>query len=187
MKIKTMSPLRSAMTGPTDGRLIVIAPLGYRLRAGGKLLYRQPAYLWVTDPPLSLEEAVQGYIWRWEEEVNFRDEKILLGVGQAQVRHPESVARVPAWQVAAYSALLWCAQTLGEPGANTALPRPKWRSKEPPLRASTASLINQLRYDAWASAIRPETLQGFWDETSPDQKPEKLNTSLPAAIFFATK
>jgi hypothetical protein len=186
MKLKTMIPLRSAMTGQTDGRLIVIAPLGYRLRAGGKLLYRQPAYLWVTDPQLSLEAAVQGYVWRWEEEVNFRDEKTLLGVGQAQVRHPESVGRVPAWQVAAYSALLWCAQNPGEPGTGTTLPRPKWRSPEPPQRASTASLINQLRYDAWASAIRPETLTGFWNETVPNQKPEKHNPSLPGAIFFAT-
>lgn len=180
-----MAPWRSRRTGPVDGRWIVMAPLGYRLRAGGKLLYRQAAYLWVTDPGLSLAEAVQGCVWRWEQEVNFRDQKTLLGVGQAQVRHPQSVVRLPAWQVAAYSALLWCAQKRGEPAQFLCLPRPKWRGQAPPLRASTASLIHQLRYDAWAGAIRPETFRGFWDHPGPEQKPEKLTPSLPAAIFFA--
>ncbi len=185
MKIKTLGPLRSTLTGSADGRLIIIAPLGYRLHAGAKLLYRQPAYLWITDPQLSLQEAVQGYVWRWEEEVNFRDEKTLLGVGQAQVRHPQSVARVPAWQVAAYSALLCCAQSLGQDGIPP-LPRPKWQGKQPPRRPSTATLINQLRYDAWASAISPDSLRGFWSQTHPDQKPTQSPTSLPAAIFFTT-
>lgn len=186
IKIKTVSPLRSKMTGGKDGRLIVIAPLGYRLRAGSRLLYRQPAYLWVSDPQLSLEEAVQGYVWRWEEEVNFRDEKTLLGVGQAQVRHAQSVERVPAWQVAAYSALLWSAQSWkGEQSAQATLPPPKWRRQAMPARASTASLINQLRYDAWANSIRPETLSGFWNETPADQKPTKPDAALPGAVFYA--
>ena len=30
--------------------LVVIKPLGYRLRKGSKLLYRQPAFLICTDP-----------------------------------------------------------------------------------------------------------------------------------------
>ena len=187
MKIKTLGPLRSALTGGADGQLIVIAPLGYRLHAGGKLLYRQPAYLWVSDLELSAQEAVQGFVWRWEEEVNFRDEKTLLGVGQAQVRHPHSVERVPAWQVAAYSALLWSAQTLGDSEPDQAqLPLPKWRGKEKPPRASTARLINQLRYDAWAAALGPQTLNGFWTARSAAQKPEKLTASLAGAIFYAS-
>jgi len=185
MKIKPMAPWRSRRTGPGDGRWMVMAPPGYRLRAGGKLLYRQPAYLWVTDPGLSLAEAVQGCVWRWEQEVNFRDQKTRLGVGQAQVRHPQSVGRLPAWQVAANSARLWCAQKRGEPAQVLCLPRPKWRGQAPPVWASPASLIHQLRYDAWAGAIRPETFRGFWDHPGPDQKPEKLDPSLPAAIFFA--
>jgi hypothetical protein len=187
MKIKTLEPLRSALSGGTEGRLIVIAPLGYRLHAGGKLLYRQPAYLWVTDRTLTLEQAVQGYIWRWEEEVNFRDEKTLLGVGQAQVRHPQSVQRVPAMQVAAYSALLWSAQTWGGtdhgPGE---LPLPKWRRQAKPTRASTGRLINQLRHDTWAAALQPETLSRFWSASPATQKPEKLPTSLASALFYAT-
>lgn len=185
VKIKTLAPLRSKITGPQDGRLIVIAPLGYRLRKDSRLLYRQPAYLWVTDPEMTLEEAVQGYVWRWEEEVNFRDEKTVLGVGQAQVRHAQSVERVPAWQVAAYSALLWASQSWSQQAGETRLPLPKWRAKEKPARASTASLINQLRYDAWSQAIRPETLSGFWKQTAADQKPLKPFDALPSAVFHA--
>ena len=185
-KIKTLSPLRSKMTGGQDGRLIVIAPLGYRLSAGSRLLFRQPAYLWVSDPNLSVEEAVQGYFWRWEEEVNFREEKTILGVGQAQVRHAQSVERVPAWQVAAYSALLWAAQTHGADQASAAsLPLPKWRGQEKPPRASTGRLINQLRYDAWASSIHPDALRGFWTTNAADQKPPKPNDSLAGALFYA--
>ena len=58
MKIKTMAPWRSPMTGPLGRRWIVVAPLGYRLRAGDKLLSRQAAYWWRTDLGLSLAEAV---------------------------------------------------------------------------------------------------------------------------------
>jgi hypothetical protein len=186
MKIKTLSPLRSKMSGDIDGRLIVIAPLGYRLRTASRLLYREPAYLWVSEIHLEIEEALQGYVRRWEVEVNFRDEKTLLGVGQAQVRHPNSIERVPAWQVATYSALLWAAQThTGQPEEPAQLPKPKWRGKRPPARASTPSLINQLRYDAWASAIKPEAFNHFWSASPLDQKPLKLPLSLPSCIFNA--
>jgi hypothetical protein len=55
-------------------RVVVIAPVSYRLRQGSKLLYRPPAYLICTDPDLPLEPLVQEYLWRWDIEVNFRDE-----------------------------------------------------------------------------------------------------------------
>jgi hypothetical protein len=83
--------------------LVVIKPLGYRSRTGGKLQYRQPAFLICTDPTLSLELLVQAYVYRWEIECNHRDEKSLLGVGQGQVRNPEAVRRLPQLQVAGYS------------------------------------------------------------------------------------
>src|SRR6202142_4711296 len=103
-------------------QLVVIAPLGYRLRKGSKLLYRRPAFLICTDPELDLRSLVQGYIQRWGIEVNFREEKTLLGVGQAQVRNSDSVESVPALQVASYAMLL-----LSMARANgDALPAPKW-------------------------------------------------------------
>jgi hypothetical protein len=43
-------------------RVVVIAPLGYRLTQAAKLLYRAPAYLICTDPKLPIETLVQAYL-----------------------------------------------------------------------------------------------------------------------------
>ena len=64
-------------------QLMVIRPLAYRLSANSKLLYRKPAYLICTDNQMSAEKMLQNYIWRWEIEVNIRDEKTLIGCGKA--------------------------------------------------------------------------------------------------------
>jgi hypothetical protein len=48
---------------------------------------------------------LQAYFDRWQIEVNHREEKDSLGVGQAQVRSKHSVPRQPAFAVAAHSAL----------------------------------------------------------------------------------
>jgi hypothetical protein len=66
-------------------QVLAIKPLGCPLTVGGRLLYRQPAYLIGTDPQMAVQEFLQHFLWRWDIEVNFRDEKTLLGVGQAQV------------------------------------------------------------------------------------------------------
>jgi hypothetical protein len=66
-------------------QLVVIKPLGYRLRKGSRLLYRQPAFLICTDPNPDLQTLVQAYVDRWEIECNHRDEKSLIGVAQGQV------------------------------------------------------------------------------------------------------
>ena len=106
-EIKTLNPLRWRAAGKEhDLRLIVIAPLGYRLTKHSRVLYRKAAYLICTDSDAFIQEVIQAYVWRWDIEVNFRDEKTLLGVGQAQVRHERSVENVPALAVAAYAMLL---------------------------------------------------------------------------------
>jgi hypothetical protein len=46
-------------------QLVVIAPLGYRLRQGSKLLYRKPAFLICTDDGMELVALLQGYVQRW--------------------------------------------------------------------------------------------------------------------------
>jgi hypothetical protein len=185
MKIKVLGPVRSRLTGAAEVRVVVIAPLAYRLRARGKLLYRQPAYLLISDPDLSLAEAVQGYVWRWEVEVNFREEKTLLGVGQAQVRHAQSVERVPVLQVAAYSALLWAAENTTAP-ERPAVPAPRWRRyTASAARPSTATLLNQLRHESWAGSVQPQSLRGLWDRHSQDHNPTKLTTNLASAVFLA--
>jgi hypothetical protein len=84
------------------------------------MLYRKPSFLICTDPDASIREILHAYLWRWDIEVNFRDEKTLLGVGQAQVRDERSVEYVPALAVAAYAMLLTSAtQAYGPPAAPT--------------------------------------------------------------------
>jgi hypothetical protein len=85
---------------------------------------------------------------RWEIEVNFRDEKTLLGVGQAQVRHPESVCRAPIFLVACYGMLLWSSIYLfGDRRTEAFAPLPRWRTDEP-NRPSTRDLIRLLQQQA---------------------------------------
>ena len=127
--IKTLAAVKWRPAGAGKVlRLIIIRPLAYRLRQGDKLLYREPAYLICTEAALPLAEVLQAYLWRWGIEVNFREEKTLLGVGQAQVRNGRSVQAVPALQVASYAMLLLAgAQAFGTEATANSLPAPKWR------------------------------------------------------------
>jgi len=183
-RIKTLGPLRWRAAGQQqDLRLIIIAPLGYQLTRHARVLYRQPAYLICTDPAASIPEILQAYVWRWDIELNFRDEKTLLGVGQAQVRHVRSVENVPALAVAAYAMLLTSAtQTYGPTGQPKSLPAPKWQRKQR-LRASTPSLLNHLRHEVWAQAIR---FSSFPSQHSAYTKPQKFEPSLEGTLFYAT-
>jgi hypothetical protein len=143
-------------------QVVVIKPLGYRLRQGSKLLYRQPAFLICTDPHLGLPTLVQGYIYRWEIECNHRDEKSLLGVAQGQVWNPQSVRRLPQFQVAGYSLLL-LASLLSSGFQRTAeyLPLPKWRRKA--IRPSLLDLLALLRDQIFARASETPPLLNFDD------------------------
>ena len=154
-RVKTITPvLWKASGAQCPLRLMVIAPVGYRLSKGSKLLYRQPAYLICTDPNLSLSQVLQDYLWRWGIEVNHRDEKQIIGVGQAQVRAPQSVDRQPAFAVASYAMLLLtAARAFGTDATQNDLPLPKWRANQPRTRLSTQDLIRQLRSEVWAYGI----------------------------------
>lgn len=130
--------------GSRPMRLVVIRPLRYR--AHGHTLYRQPAYLLVSNPNVPVAEAVQAYFYRWEIEVDQKDEKDLLGVGQAQVWSDTSVDRQPAFHVAAYAALLVAAiKAYGMNTISAAGRLPLWREHKPPTRLSVAHLITNLR------------------------------------------
>jgi hypothetical protein len=161
-------------------RLIIIAPLAYRPRQGARLLYRNPAFLICTDPKLPLDKVVQYYFWRWDIEVNFRDEKSLLGVGQAQVRKAQSCQSLPALQVAAY-ALLLLAAARTNPGE--LLPPPKWRARRKPERVSTQRLLQNLRFEVWGRGLGLSHFSGFSPPATSTQTPEKLLQALPSAIL----
>jgi hypothetical protein len=57
----------------------------YRKTKAGQVNYREEAYLLCDDNNLSAKKLLQAYFDRWQIEINHRDEKSILGVGQAQV------------------------------------------------------------------------------------------------------
>jgi hypothetical protein len=185
LRAKRLTPLRWRAAGQHhDLQLIVIAPTPYQLSHHGKQLYRKPAYLICTDPHAPLQQVVQHYLWRWDIEANFRDEKTILGVGQAQVRTPAATQNVTAIAVAAYALLLLAAEQCRQHDLPIQhLPAPKWR-RQPTLRATTMSLIQNLRYELWARSIHSST---FMHSTSPNTKSEKCLPPLDSALFFASR
>lgn len=183
-KIKTLAGLRTRMDGGRqEYRLVVIAPLGYRPRKSSRLLYRKPAYLLCSDPTLDIQQILQSYIWRWEIEVNFRDQKTLIGIGDGQVRNQNSVELLPQLQTAAYSLLLLAAEQTTKEAVS--LPLPKWRKSVPPQRPTTTMLLNQLRHDLWATQIHPRHFSGFASNASQNANQEKYTFNLPSALFTA--
>ena len=160
-------------------QVMVIAPLRYRLSKGSHLLYRDPAYLICTDSDIPADKMLQAYLWRWNIETNFRDEKTLLGTGQAQVRSPSSVEAVPQMMVASYSLLLlagiklWGVKGMPQPGI-----MPKWQNPNKKLRASTNDLIKKLRSELWADSIASTNLSDF--VAKQDSNRSLLNIKIPA-------
>jgi hypothetical protein len=186
-EVKTLGPLRWRAAGEMDLRLVVIRPVGYRLRKGAERLRTQPAYLICTDPDLPLADLLQEYIWRWDIEVNHRDEKTILGVGQAQVRNENSVGHIPATAVAAYAMLLLAAIKAYGPGGKPAvIPEAKWRKPGKKQRPSTQDLINELRRELWSRAIRPEVLTDFMNIAHGNTKSLKSTPDLCSTLFSAT-
>ncbi len=184
-EVKTLAPIRWRAAGEMDLRLVVIRPVGYR--KGARRLYTQPAYLICTDPGLPLEELLQEYIWRWDIELNHRDEKTILGVGQAQVRNENSVQHIPATAVAAYAMLhLAAIKAYGKGGKPTAIPEAKWRKPSKKQRPSTQDLINELRRELWAKAIRPEILTDFINKAHGKAKLIKYQPDICSSLFAAT-
>lgn len=125
-------------------RLIVIAPTPYRKSKSKKLYYRDPAYLLTTDLRSSPKQLLQIYFDRWQIEVNHREEKDTLGVGQAQLWNATSVPKQPVLVVAAYSALLLASlQAFGAERGTAYAQLPKWRRSA--RRPSCLDLITLLR------------------------------------------
>jgi len=160
-------------------QVMIIAPLHYRLSLGSKLLYRQPAYLICTDPTVPADEMLQAYLWRWGIETNFRDEKSILGTGQAQVRNPASVKAVPQMMVAAYSLLLLAGiKQLGLKGHPPLENIPKWQDPSKKHGASTNDLIKLLRLELMGDAIASNNKNDF--VANPTLERSRFNIHVPA-------
>jgi hypothetical protein len=140
-------------------RLFVVAPTPYRKRKSSKLYYRQPAYLLTTDLRHSAPQLLQIYFDRWQIEVNHRDEKDTLGVGEAQLWNLEAVPKQPALVVAAYSALLLASlQAFGTERSDAFQALPRWRRKA--HRPSCLDLVTLLRKELVDHPENPQSL-GF--------------------------
>jgi len=142
-------------------RLIVIAPVPYKLSKNSHLNYREPAYFLTTDPRTSIKLLVQACFDRWQIEVNHRDEKDILGVGQAQVRSEQSIPRHPALAVASYSMLLLAALKSFGPGrTGDYLDHPKWRQNGS-KRASFLDIVTKLRSEIDEASVSHLLPQNF--------------------------
>lgn len=164
-------------------QLLVLRPMPYKLTKNGPINRRQPSYLICTDPKADPKTIIQRYIWRWDIEVNFRDEKTLLGVGEAQVRSAESVENTTALGVASYAALLAAAHHCGqELKKENRVDTPKWQTRKP-QRPTTMNLIQNLRMEMLAQSI---PFSGFALGHRENTKPEKWMPHMLSAMKHAS-
>jgi hypothetical protein len=82
--------------------------------------------------------------------------------------------------VSAYALLLLAAvKAFGANGLPQVLPPPKWR------RATTAMLLNHLRFELWSRSIATANFSHFPARPAPAAKSEKYLPNLPSALFYA--
>jgi hypothetical protein len=210
LRYKIVSPvLWQKGTGKKRCRLFIIAPLRYRKSKNSKLLYRDPAYLLVTDEDIPEKYLLQYYFLRWDIEVNHRDEKSLFGLGDAQVRSPFSVERNPQFTILVYSLLLLASMNAyGATRTDDYLPLPKWR-KQIDRRPSTLDILSQFRREIMVAQLqrdleqqtikmpknkrrrkKPRSLieakkRGFIPDQNRDTKPLKLPINIISALLYA--
>jgi len=152
-------------------RLIVLAPIPYHLSLNSKANYRDPAYLLTDANDMDICKLIQAYVDRWEIEVNHRDEKQHLGVGDPQVWNDSSVDRFPAFIVASYAFLLLASlEAYGAKRTDEYLRPPKWQRRR--TRPSCLDLLALLRKEAMEN---PELLK------SADLSFEPVDACLTAA------
>jgi hypothetical protein len=189
-RIKFITPIRWRTAGADKNlQLVIIAPLAYRLTKRSKLLYRKPAYLICTDTQLPIDQLLQFYLWRWDIELNFRDEKTLLGMGKAQVRHPNSVEQLPQFITAAYAMLqlaVWKAFGPLTPKKGL-IPIPKWQKNTSLKRPSTQKCISRLRVELWGKAMGLDNFSHFEAHIKRIQNYKKDTPNLQTAILLAQR
>jgi hypothetical protein len=187
-EIKTVAPLRwKHAGGERQLLLLIVRPIAYRPNQGAELQYRNPAYLICSDPTLAPQQILQAYLWRWEIEVNFRDEKTLLGFGQPQVRTETAVRTTSAFFVFLYALLLLALQHCNL--THAPLPAPYWQRRKPkrPLRRiSTPQAISAFRSCLWSAALGLTNKNGFAVVRPAAAKPLEMSFALKSAVLYAT-
>jgi hypothetical protein len=74
----------------------------------------------------------------------------------------------------------------GKGGKPTVIPEAKWRKPDKKIRPSTQDLLNELRRQLWAKAIRKDYLSDFMNRATLHAKPEKCEPNLCSTLFAAT-
>jgi len=151
--VKILRNIRWRASSKNNVQLVVIRPLAYRLTKNSRRLYRKPAYLICTDPNLDIEKLLQAYLWRWEIEVNFKEEKSLFGSGEAHVRTKDAVEKLPSFIVAVYALLLLAASKTAQYDSINSLPRAKWYPNKKSNRKTTGDILNVIRSQLYSRAI----------------------------------
>lgn len=188
IEFKAVGPLRWRSSGPRDLLLVIIRPLAHRPAKGRHLIYRDPIYLLCTDLDLPLQRLVQWYLWRWEVEVGFRDQKTLLGSGEAQVRKEAAVERVPALIAVAYAFLhLSLANAADGEELVGRLPRPLWQPNRPGQRISTQQAVNLFRAELWGAALGAGNKTDFAQTHGASANSPNLVNDPASAILYATR
>lgn len=182
--VKVVDSVRWRGAGAKDLRLIIIRPLAYRPTQSHRVLYREPAYLLCSDMTFTIEQMLQAYLWRWEIEPTFQDEKTLLGMGEAQVWSQPTVANVPAFFAGIYAYFHLAALQAGK--GVRGLPRPKWQQALIHKRITTGQLQGVVRTELWGKAMGVN-LTDFMQQPRPDMKSVKFPGNPFTAIAYAIK
>lgn len=148
--------------------------------------YRAPAYLITTNLALPREKILQSYIWRWEIEANFRDEKTLLGLGEAQVRTSRSIETLTPFLVAVYVMLLLALEKVG--GRRRSLPPSAWQRQRiaGQSRTSTAQALSELRAEVWGDSLGGKNKNSFINTSASFMKLIHLGNCAATAVCYAT-
>ena len=182
---KTIERCRWKGAGARDLRLILVRPLSqHPHEAGRRLFFAHPGYLLVSDPQLDVRRALQAYVWRWEIEVGFREQKTGLGLGQAQTRTRSSCTWLLQFQAFVYALMLLAART----ARISAPPRPRWQGRAVPNQRITFGQIQSLmRIELWSSALGLRNKNDFNSKRPPDTKPPKIKNTLHTAVIYASR
>lgn len=178
--VKTLTPVLWRTNGKQPMMMLAIKAMDYRLK-NGKRKRGEPAFLICTDPQADPADVLQHYLRRWDIETNFRDEKTIFGVGEAQVRTPSAVQNVTACAVASYALLLTAAMLHTKPDDPILLPPPKWHARKQ-QRITTNALVQNLRNQLLACAVN---FSGFEVKNKLLTNSPKILPNLKTACIYA--
>jgi hypothetical protein len=127
LRFKCVGPLyREGSTKKMPLRLLILQPVPYG--QGLDRGYNHRAFLLTTDHQLDPATIINAYLQRWQIEVLHRDLKSGVGLGQASVQNPQSVARLHSALAAIYGILLIAAlKTQGQVRTDAFGRLPRWR------------------------------------------------------------